>query len=95
MFAGVAPVWENINKPPEPICLHQDCTVFVSESDPGKSYEIALAKGRQAYLVCIEGVIHPTVSPLQVSLDQAWVCVVHPGSCNCFATGENVTCPGG
>jgi quercetin 2,3-dioxygenase len=27
----------------------------VSESDPGKTFEISLAKGRQAYLLCIEG----------------------------------------
>lgn len=73
MLAGAAPVWENINPSPEPITLHQDCTVFVSESDPEKSFEIALAKGRQAYLLCIEGVLPPHKLPLAVSLHNSSV----------------------
>ena len=55
MHVGVVPVWENVHAPPGPISLHQDCNVFVSESDAGQSFELALGKGRQAYLLCIEG----------------------------------------
>lgn len=48
-------MWENVKCPPGPISLHQDCNVYVSESDPNTSFELALGKGRQAYLLCIEG----------------------------------------
>ena len=33
----------------------QDAHIFVSENDGGVEHHIALAPGRQAYLVCIEG----------------------------------------
>jgi quercetin 2,3-dioxygenase len=35
--------------------LHQDCNVFVSESDAGKEFDISLGQARQAYLLCLEG----------------------------------------
>lgn len=37
------------------IPIHQDCNIFVSEADPGVDQQFVLSKGRQAYLVCIEG----------------------------------------
>lgn len=37
------------------IPIHQDANIFVSEMDPGFQQEFTLEKGRQAYLVCIEG----------------------------------------
>ena len=33
----------------------QDANVFVSESDAGTKFHIALGASRQAYLICIEG----------------------------------------
>jgi hypothetical protein len=37
------------------IPIHQDCNIYVSEADPAVDQDFVLAKGRQAYLVCIEG----------------------------------------
>eukprot|EP01027_Heterolobosea_sp_BB2_P017358 GEZU01024602.1.p1 GENE.GEZU01024602.1~~GEZU01024602.1.p1 ORF type:complete len:262 (-),score=55.80 GEZU01024602.1:101-886(-) len=37
------------------IRLHQDANIFVSEIDAGNSVQFTLQRGRQAYLVCIEG----------------------------------------
>ena len=48
------PTNRNCNSAP----LHtQDVNCFVSEADPGTSYSVAVAPGRQAYIVCIEGSI--------------------------------------
>ena len=35
--------------------LHQDVNIFASEIDEGKEVELMQEKGRQSYLVCIEG----------------------------------------
>lgn len=37
------------------IPIHQDCNIYVSEADAGVDQQFVLSKGRQAYLVCIEG----------------------------------------
>ncbi|KAG0608678.1 hypothetical protein M758_8G123800 [Ceratodon purpureus] len=37
------------------IPIHQDCNIYVSEADPAVDQDFVLSKGRQAYLVCIEG----------------------------------------
>lgn len=51
---GTLPKWNNITEG-KCIHLHQDCNVFVSESDVDKTFDITLPSGRQAYVVCIEG----------------------------------------
>jgi redox-sensitive bicupin YhaK (pirin superfamily) len=49
------PEWDGVHSKAEDIALHQDCNVFVSESDGGHKFEISLGNSRQAYLVCMEG----------------------------------------
>jgi redox-sensitive bicupin YhaK (pirin superfamily) len=51
---GPSPAWQKVNSR-GCIQLHADANVFVSESDGGVSYDLQLAAGRQAYLVCAEG----------------------------------------
>lgn len=34
--------------------LNQDANVYVSESDPGKAFNLQLSPGRQAYLVRVK-----------------------------------------
>merc|ERR1719326_1213743 len=38
-----------------PVLIEQDCKMFATELEPGKSVSLQLAKGRQAYLICLEG----------------------------------------
>jgi redox-sensitive bicupin YhaK (pirin superfamily) len=51
---GRVPYWAT-PRPGEPITLHQDATVIVSQFDPNFSQEISLGRHLQAYIVCIEG----------------------------------------
>ncbi|PNH09578.1 hypothetical protein TSOC_003814 [Tetrabaena socialis] len=51
---GQAPAWPQSHSP-NSIHLHQDANVYVSESDPGTTFDVSLGARRQAYLVCIEG----------------------------------------
>jgi redox-sensitive bicupin YhaK (pirin superfamily) len=51
---GPSPAWQKVNSR-DCIQLHADANVFVSENDGGVSYDLQLAPGRQAYLVCAEG----------------------------------------
>ena len=51
---GNPPAWA-VPIPGEPVKLHQDATVMVSQADAGVKQEVALGVDRQAYLVCIEG----------------------------------------
>ena len=37
------------------IKIHQDVNIYVSEIDSGKTVDLLIKQGRQAYLVCIEG----------------------------------------
>lgn len=37
------------------IKINQDANIFVTELDPGSSASLSIGKGRQGYLVCIEG----------------------------------------
>ena len=37
------------------IKIHQDANIYVSEIDSGKTVDLLIKQGRQAYLVCIEG----------------------------------------
>lgn len=37
------------------IKIHQDANIYVSEIDKGKTVDLSIKQGRQAYLVCIEG----------------------------------------
>lgn len=48
------PPWAVV-MPGQPIRLHQDATVIVSEADAMNSQTIELATNRQAYIVCING----------------------------------------
>ncbi|CAL8467958.1 g7496 [Coccomyxa elongata] len=52
---GIPLAWNNVHSVGQPISLHQDVNVYVSENDPNVAQEIALGEGRQAYLVAIEG----------------------------------------
>lgn len=55
---GNIPDWAvPIHSDDDPIRLHQDATVVVSETDPGFRQRIRLGKSRQAYIVCIEGTL--------------------------------------
>mmetsp|Transcript_342 Transcript_342/g.620 ORF Transcript_342/g.620 Transcript_342/m.620 type:complete len:174 (-) Transcript_342:126-647(-) len=38
-----------------PVKINQDANIFVSELEPGTKTSFQIAKGRQAYLLCIEG----------------------------------------
>ena len=61
---GRIPFWAS-PVPVEPVKLHQDATVIVSQADPSFSQEIALGRSRQAYVLCIEGSLEvstPTAS---------------------------------
>jgi redox-sensitive bicupin YhaK (pirin superfamily) len=49
------PKWTADQAPTASVKLHQDCNVFVSESDAGKEFDISLGQGRQAYMLCMEG----------------------------------------
>jgi redox-sensitive bicupin YhaK (pirin superfamily) len=51
---GPSPAWQKVNSR-DCIQLHADANMFVSENDAGISYDLQLAPGRQAYLVCAEG----------------------------------------
>lgn len=51
---GEPPAWAT-PLPGDPIKLHQDATVVVSQADAGLAQEVTLGAGRQAYIVCIEG----------------------------------------
>lgn len=51
---GSLPAWADIGKPSS-VVLQQDANVFVSEADAGVKFDVPLEKGRQAYVVCIEG----------------------------------------
>ncbi|GFR44307.1 hypothetical protein Agub_g5519 [Astrephomene gubernaculifera] len=48
----------------ELVRLHQDANVVVSESDPGVTFDLSLAAGRQAYITCIEGSLQVNEVPL-------------------------------
>ncbi len=52
---GHPPAWDNISRKGEPIHLHQDVNVFVSENQPHKKYNLPLAPGRAAYVINING----------------------------------------
>ncbi|KAK9909847.1 hypothetical protein WJX75_008338 [Coccomyxa subellipsoidea] len=52
---GTPPAWKNVNSCGQPIILHQDVNVYVSENDAAVAHDIELGEGRQAYLVAIEG----------------------------------------
>jgi len=42
-----------------PVKIQQDCNVFVSELSPGKvAPSLAVAAGRQAYMLCVEGEVN-------------------------------------
>jgi quercetin 2,3-dioxygenase len=58
---GTLPKWNNITEG-KCINLHQDCNVFVSESDADMTFDITLPSGRQAYVVCIEGAMSVAAS---------------------------------
>ena len=50
--------WLNIVSGPSgnaPVRIHQDANLFVGEFDEGKEFNFEVAKGRQAYVVQIEG----------------------------------------
>lgn len=51
---GKVPEWAH-PLPGEPIRLHQDATVVVSENDAGIRHTFDLGAGRQLYAVCMEG----------------------------------------
>lgn len=38
-----------------PIKINQDANIFVTEVEAGKEVDFIIEKGRQAYLLCIEG----------------------------------------
>jgi len=38
-----------------PVRIAQDCSMYVAELEPGLSLRFAIAKGRQAYILCVEG----------------------------------------
>jgi redox-sensitive bicupin YhaK (pirin superfamily) len=40
-----------------PVKIEQDARMFVSELEPGKTVSLPLPKGRQAYLLCVEGAV--------------------------------------
>ena len=40
-----------------PVQIAQDCSLFVAELDAGRAVEFPLRKGRQAYLLCVEGTL--------------------------------------
>lgn len=40
---------------PTPVQINQDANLFIAEVDTGKSVTMDIQKGRQAYLLCIEG----------------------------------------
>jgi len=63
--AGDVPTWDCISRKGACNRLHQSCNVFVSESDAGRQYEIALPPARQAYVVCIEGALALNGTSLQ------------------------------
>lgn len=52
---GTPPAWDNITRKGDPIHLHQDVNVFVSENQPHKQYTLPLAPGRAAYIINING----------------------------------------
>lgn len=66
---GAVPTWSTVSSN-QPIKLHQDTNVFVSESDAGVEHQVVLGPRRQAYLVCIEGsmqVSGPRGEPLELT----------------------------
>ena len=38
-----------------PVQIHADCTIRVTELEPGVAAQLAVPSGRQAYLLCVEG----------------------------------------
>eukprot|EP00967_Tisochrysis_lutea_P089533 scaffold127499_cov31-Tisochrysis_lutea.AAC.4 len=38
-----------------PVLIEQDCNIHVTELDPGNTVSLSISKGRQAYVVCAEG----------------------------------------
>ena len=38
-----------------PVLIAQDCAMYCAELEPGRHVEFELARGRQAYLLCVEG----------------------------------------
>lgn len=50
------PAWA-VAMPGPPTRLHQDATIMVSEADPMNSQTIELDTNRQAYIVCINGLL--------------------------------------
>jgi len=40
-----------------PVLIAQDCAMYCAELEPGRHVEFELARGRQAYLLCVEGAI--------------------------------------
>jgi quercetin 2,3-dioxygenase len=72
------PYWAH-SMPGEPIKLHQDATIVVSQSDPDFPQEISLGRNRQAYIVCIEGTMEITTPTVDAS---------DGGSCTPLGTRE-------
>lgn len=53
---GPAPAWKGVaNGLPAGGRLHADVNVYVSECDPGTTFELRLDAGRQLYVLCMEG----------------------------------------
>lgn len=79
---GPSPAWQKVNSR-DCIQLHADANVFVSENDGGVSYDLQLAPGRQAYLVCAEGkqLLMPVLTVSDGSClqpqDQYQACLAH------------------
>jgi quercetin 2,3-dioxygenase len=61
---GSLPDWPDISEKAA-VALHQDCNVFVSESDAGQTFSLPLAHGRQVYALCMEGSMHMNDAKLE------------------------------
>lgn len=55
--SGQPPNWPGITRKGNPIHLHQDVNVFVSENEADRKYELSLAPGRAAYVININGTL--------------------------------------
>uniref|UniRef100_A0A7S4KAJ6 Pirin N-terminal domain-containing protein n=1 Tax=Guillardia theta TaxID=55529 RepID=A0A7S4KAJ6_GUITH len=61
----------DVNAPAKtPVKINQDVNMFASELSGGKTVDLTLEKGRQAYLLCMEGKVQVTSSTVNESLQR-------------------------
>jgi redox-sensitive bicupin YhaK (pirin superfamily) len=50
--------------------INQDANIFVSEISPGQTVDFNLQKGRQGYLLCVEGTVSTSIGDARISMQR-------------------------